>query len=616
MHQPCVKPATVHVLVVSLRTRRCHPQPSHGYCPGGRHVLALELLQRATIRGVGTLIVKPAHVGNTSLEIISPDQARRVVSITQSPFLIGRGGDTGNHVQLADPRISRQCAAIVSEGDRWHVQDRGHRAGIFVNGEKTDRRSLESGDIISFGLDNSYQIVFRSSAAESAVQNMLTRIGVSPGDSSTGLQKLNLLLEATSLLHSQLPLDSVLGTMLDHAIGITKADRGLLLEPDANGALRVRLARGSGNVALPVEALAPSQTALRQAIEQKSAVITEDLNRADLALQAAQSIVAQSLRAVIVIPLYAVSHAAAGDSADSSERGHFLGVVYLDSRRSTAFSKLDRQILDALAVQAASILDNARLVERERQRQRLEQELNIARDIQQALIPHGFRDFPYFAVSGIHSPCHAVGGDYFDVFPVSEDRTAFLVADVSGKGLGAALLTTMLQGALSAMTIGEDPVRVFNHINRFLCGHAEVGRYATMFFGILDRTGGLVFINAGHPSPLIVRRGEVTELLTEGSFPVGLIAQADYTANTATLELGDTLALFSDGVTEAMDLDEQFYGVGRLREVLSAQPADAPVDRVQKKVLESIADFTRGANQNDDITLLLLRYRAAESAAL
>ena len=215
-----------------------------------------------------------------------------------------------------------------------------------------------------------------------------------------------------------------------------------------------------------------------------------------------------------------------------SRRGHFLGVLYLDSRRPTAFSKLDRQILDALAVEAASILDNARLVERERQRQRMEQELNIARDIQQALLPHGFRDFPYLSVTGTHTPCLAVGGDYFDVFPMSDDRTAFLVADVSGKGLGAALLTTMLQGALSGMTIGADPVRVFNHINRFLCEHAEVGRYATMFFGILDREGKLVFINAGHPSPLILRHGEVTELYTEGSFPVGLVPEADFTATT------------------------------------------------------------------------------------
>ena len=169
------------------------------------------------------------------------------------------------------------------------------------------------------------------------------------------------------------------------------------------------------------------------------------------------------------------------------QRGQFLGILYLDSRRPAAFSKLDRQILDALAVEAASILDNARLVERERQRQRLEQELSIAREIQQALLPRGFGEFPHLAISAVNTPCHAVGGDYFDVFPMSDDRTAFVIADVAGKGIGAALLTTMLQGALTGMTLGADPARVFHHINDFLCKHSDVGKYATMFFGMLDR---------------------------------------------------------------------------------------------------------------------------------
>ena len=445
---------------------------------------------------------------------------------------------------------------------------------------------------------------------------MLTRIqSISSGGSSAGgLHKLNLLLEATMLLHSQLPLDSVLGTMLDHAISITDADRGLLLEPDSTGALRVRLARRTGGMSLPLEGLAPSQTALRQALEKKSAVITEDLAQADIKLQDAMSIVAQRLRAVVAIPLYAMSRANSTASSGHSNRGHFLGVVYLDSRRPAAFSKLERQILDALAVEAASILDNARLVEYERQRQRLEQELSIARDIQQALLPRGFRDFPHLAVSGVNVPCLSVGGDYFDVFPMKNDRTAFLIADVSGKGLGAALLTTMLQGALSGMTMGADPAGVFNHLNNFLCEHAEVGKYATMFFGILGEHGELEYINAGHPSPILLRPGEVAEPFTEGSLPVGLVAAADYKTARVTLEAGDTLVLFSDGVTEAADPDDELFGVPRLREALAGQH-DAPLDHIQKTIFDSVEKFSRGASQGDDITVLLVRYRAASQSA-
>ncbi|HYM07725.1 MAG TPA: SpoIIE family protein phosphatase [Terriglobales bacterium] len=555
-------------------------------------------------------------IGENALEVISPDGSRRVVRISGSPFLIGRGEEAGNHLPLDDPRISRQCAAIISEPQGCVLEDLGYRRGIFVNGTKVDRRFLANGDVITFGLEQSYEIVFRSSKAETSVESMLTLIGGITGKNvpSSGLGKLNLLLEATSLLHSDLPLETVLGTMLDHAIAITQADRGLLLEAEDSGGLRIRLARGKGCVDLPTEGVAPSQTALRQATAQRSSVITEDLSNADTALQAAQSIVSQSLRAIVAIPLYSVTRGNSADSADQSGQGHFLGIVYLDSRRPTAFSKLDRQILDALGVEAASILDNARLVERERQRQRLEQELNIAREIQQALLPRGFRDFPYFAVTGLHTPCHAVGGDYFDVFPLSDDRTVVVVADVSGKGLGAALLTTMLQGAFSSMTTGTDPVQVLNNLNRFLCEHSEVGRYATLFFSILDRDGQISFVNAGHPSPLILRSGEVTELVSEGSFPVGLIPEAKFAAKTASLLPGDTLILFSDGVTEAMDPEEQLFGVSRLQEVLSGQQ-DTPLEDLQKKVLKSVETFTRGASQADDITVLLLRYRASALAA-
>jgi serine phosphatase RsbU (regulator of sigma subunit) len=559
----------------------------------------------------------PPLANEAVLEVVSPDGARRYVRITQTPFMIGRGAETGNHLQLSDRRISRNCAAVVIEANRFYVEDRGQRRGLFVNGEKVESRELQDGDAITFGLEDSYEILFRSagSSNDDSLPQLLTRMEhiTSSEPTGGGLFKLKRLLEATSLLHSQLPLDVVLGHMLDHAVSVTDADRGLLLESDAAATLKVKLARRSGGLRLPPESLTPSQTAIQLALKQESPVITEDLAQADMDLQAAQSIVAQRLRAVVVIPLYAMSRAKTDESMINIKRGDFLGVLYLDSRRPAAFSKLDRQILDALAADAASILDNARLVEKERERQRLEEQINIARDIQQALLPRDFREFPHLAVTGFNLPCLSVGGDYFDVFPLSDGRTAFLIADVSGKGLGAALLTTMLQGALSGMTLGTDPARVFNHVNRFLCGHSEVGRYATMFFGILDQDGHLEYINAGHPSPFLIRHGVAEEAFTEGSYPVGLVPEAEYTAVCLKLEPGDTLVLFSDGVTEAMDPDEQLFGVPRLKQVLTGQ-TQCPLENIQKCVLEAVENFTRGAHQADDVTLLIVRYQATAAA--
>jgi serine phosphatase RsbU (regulator of sigma subunit) len=549
------------------------------------------------------------------LEVISPDGARKYVRVTQTPFLIGRGAETGNHLQLTDRRISRNCAAIVVEANKYYLEDRGQRRGLFVNGEKVESRALNDGDVITFGLEDSYQMMFRaaSGTSEESIPQLLTRIDHMTSAESTGggLKKLNVLLEATALLHSQLPLDSVLAKMIDHAVAVTDADRGLLLEAEEGRieSLKVRLARRTGAQRLPPESMAPSGTAIQLAVKQQSPVITEDLAQAEMNLQAAASIVAQGLRAVVVIPLYATSRASSEGSAANMRRGEFLGVLYLDSKRPTAFSRLDRQILDALAADAASILDNARLVEKERERQMLEQQIAIARDIQQALLPKNFREYPFLSVSGVNFPCLSVGGDYFDVFPLDDKRTAFLLADVSGKGLGAALLTTMLQGALSGMTLGTDPARVFNHVNRFLCDHAEVGRYATMFFGILDDAGRLEFINAGHPSPILIRKDTVEEAFTEGSFPVGLVPEAAFTTTMLQLQPNDTMVLFSDGVTEAMDPEEELYGVPRLRGVLQGKP-DMQLDEIQKAILESVENFARGARQADDLTLLLVRYRA------
>ena len=562
-------------------------------------------------------VTEPSLETEAVLEVVAPDGTRERVTVTPSPFLIGRA-ENENHLRLSDGRISRHCAAIVRDDCGFRLEDRGNRYGLFVNGAKVEQQTLRDGDLIAFGIDGCYQIVVHlaslpAPSAEPSVENLLTRIGTRLDFGGTamhgGLNKLNLLLEATSLLHSRLPLESVLGTMLDHAISITHADRGLLIEPGDAGAMRVRLARSSKGESLPAEALSPSQTAINRAIGRKSSVITENLNLAGLDLKDAESIVVQGLRAVVAIPLYASSRAAA-DTGAPLDPGTLLGVIYLDSRRIAAFSAIDRQILDALALEAASIMDNARLVERERERQRLEQELSIARNIQQAIIPQGLHDFPYLAVTGMHRPCTEVGGDYFDVVPVTEDRTAILIADVSGKGLGAALVTTMLLGALSGLSTGADPAQVFSQINRLLCLHSEVGRYATMFIGVLSRDGTFEYIKAGHPSPLLLRKGNVTELYTEGSFPVGLILEADFPSARIELEPDDTLVLFSDGVTEAENTSHELFELSGLSQALTGHE-NTPVEALQQSILESVQAFTKGASQSDDITLLVVRYRKA-----
>ncbi|WP_263351922.1 SpoIIE family protein phosphatase [Acidicapsa acidisoli] len=542
------------------------------------------------------------------------DLPQQVIAITELPFFIGRGQENGNHLSLDDMRISRKCAAISAGSSGFFIEDRGQREGIFVNGEPAHAHWLANGDRIRLGTDNACQLVFRLSpeamAQEKAETKLRSILGSMGNNSADELNGLKLLLEATSLMHSELPLESVLATMLDHAIVVTHADRGMLLEPDESGVLQVELARGQGGKSLEPEAMNPSRSVLGRAIELETAVVNEDLNLAEMNLQSAQSVVLQLLRSSVVIPLYGGPRRQAGSSAETTHR-QLLGAVYLDSKRTATFSALDRQILDALGAQAGSILENARLIEQERERQRLEQELSIAREIQQALIPQGLQDYPNFAIAGFHRPCNEVGGDYFDVFPVPDGRIAILIADVSGKGLGAALVATILQGALSGITLDVDPARVFGYLNRLLCSRAAIGRFVTMFFGLIDPDGTLEFIRAGHPSPLVMRQGIVSELYSGGSFPVGLVEEASYTSSRFQLEPEDTLLLYTDGVTEAEDRFGKLFQDTRLQETFG-QYKDAPLKATQEGILSAVENFSQGASQSDDITLLLVRYRGPE----
>jgi serine phosphatase RsbU (regulator of sigma subunit) len=531
-----------------------------------------------------------AALPKAALEVVAPDGNSTVLTIHCSPFLIGRGADSGNHAQLADRRISRQCAALVFDGRSFRLEDRGQKRGLFINGVKAPEAvMLRDGDSITFGLPDSYELIFRSDDA--SLPKLLNRMEHLTGTDTGagGLRNLNLL--------------------LDQAINLTNADRGLLLEPSVDGTTRVRVARQRGGVTLPSEGLEPSKTAIRASLEQKRGVVTEDVALADQNLQAAQSVIAQRLRAVVVIPLFGMGERTGSDS-EIVQPGQLIGVLYMDSRRPAAFSKLERKILDTLAAEAAIVMENARLVVLERERERLEREIGIARDIQRALLPAEFHRYPYLEVTGSNQSCLEVGGDYYDLFNLGPERIAFVLADVSGKGLGAALMTTMLQGALSATTFGQHPGETFEHINTFLCEHAQVERYATMFFGTLASDGRLEYINAGHPSPVLIRAGKVETPFPAESCPVGLIPEMKFSSAVVMLQPGDTLVLFSDGVSEMLDPDQKEYGVDRLKEAVSSATS-APLADLQETILDSVRQFARGARQADDVTLLLLRYTGA-----
>jgi serine phosphatase RsbU (regulator of sigma subunit) len=238
----------------------------------------------------------------------------------------------------------------------------------------------------------------------------------------------------------------------------------------------------------------------------------------------------------------------------------------------------------------------------------MEEELGVARNIQQNLLPPALPAEGWFRAAGSSVASHEVGGDYFDLLPVSSTCWATVVADVAGKGVSSALLASLLQGAFLAVSDSSALMKeIVERINRFLSERTEGGKYATVFYSLLDRGGRLRYINAGHCAPIVAPVNDSLRYLETTGMPVGLLAEATFEVEETLLGAGDRLVIYSDGVSEAQSPAGEFYGRRRLREVILANPK-ASCRQLHDAIQESVRTFTDSAPQSDDITLVVLQY--------
>ncbi len=244
-----------------------------------------------------------------------------------------------------------------------------------------------------------------------------------------------------------------------------------------------------------------------------------------------------------------------------------------------------------------------------RERDALERELNVAREVQRELLPHAAPRFEGLELAGVCQPAIAVGGDYYDYLQHADGRPGLVLADISGKGVPAALLMASLQASVrSLFHTAADPGQLNARLNDALCRSSSLSRYATAFLADFDPgTRRLTYSNAGHLPALIIR-GEQTLRCEEGGMPIGLFEGVTYKTGTLTLVPGDLLALFTDGVTEAPAPGGEEFGVGRLADVLRAH-LDRPVDAALQAVLDALLDWSGPVAPHDDVTLVLARVR-------
>jgi len=569
--------------------------------------------------------MSPSDLAEARLEVSDP-RGRRLVPLREHVTRLGRARD--NHVRVIDGHVSKRHAEILRRGKSYVLRDVGSRAGVFCNGAVVRERELREGDVILLGKVCSARIVFRTGegarSKDSVFLTAFTDRGVhehgntaasaepkSPAPSTaglSGLQNLARFLDLSRTLSGHLSPDEVVETVVDMAIEMTNAERGFVVLVGPDDQLRFVAVRGCDNAASAPPAI--SETIARQAVESKKPTIIADVAMDD-GLAIAHSVVDLRLGSVIAIPLR--RHVMPDKDRGVQATDEVFGVLWLDSQKKRrAFGEVDLGILETLARDASSAIENARLLREAEQKRRMEEELVRAKEVQSAFVPDEYWSLDHFDVAGSYVPCHDLGGDYLGQFRHGKDAAAFAVADVCGKGMHAALLAAALQGALLVeFGTGRSLADVVAGANRVISEIAPVGKFISMVSCSLAPDGTLSYVNAGH-CPLILVRADSVEHLVTGGVALGLTNTLEYAEHTVQMAPGDTAILYTDGVLEAMNDDREPFGSERLEaEVAGAhgQPAAATCARL----LAAVEAFSGGEAADDDTTLMVISYRQPES---
>ena len=521
---------------------------------------------------------------------------RRIVPIAKGQFEIGRRET--NDLRLAGSEVSRDHAEIALQDNHFVVRDRNSRYGTYVNGEQVAERTLAHGDRIRLGRTGGAEMVFLLADSPPPVERATT---TAIGD----LRQIAVLLEGLRALGSGRVVDDVLSLVLDSGIEVSGAERGFIMLAAPTGELEFKMARGKGRTTLPGSSFATSRKIPEEVFRTGEPRIVADLLDGELANMHTGT-VALGIRHVLCVPLRLVRYL---DRAEAVGEERRIGVLYLDNReKGTLLSNSTRAALETLATEAAVAIENARLYRETMEKARMEQEMRIAAEIQQALLPKAARSGVFFKAAAASLPCRSIGGDFYDYVDLSNGSLGFALGDVAGKGPPAALLSAMMQGIFAAQAASSDPPSLtVSRVNLALYRRGIESRFVTLMYGALYPDGRLQYCNAGHNPPLVVGPTDFRRLERGGPI-VGLFEGATYEEETVTLTVGDWLIVYSDGVSEALSAEGEEYGESRIltcvRKNLDMEP-----QTMLESLFADVRDFARGAAQSDDITAMVLRFR-------
>ena len=530
--------------------------------------------------------------------------------VTGDRLVIGRS--SSSDLPLADRFLSRHHARIVRDGERYLVEDLGSRNGTLLNGTPVMAPTpLGPGDEIRIsgsvltvrdpaeedGSSIASHTVFRPVAELLAQEASRASAPTDRHDLERYAARLRLLNDVHRALGSALAQHELHDLILDRLFEHLRPDQGGIYLFTSEGKLELAASRSRGG-GLP--RLLQSQSLIREVTEKKLGALVLDA-QTDARFAAAHSMLAAGIRSLLAAPLLA-------------EDGAALGMVILHSNAAVKlFSEEDLELLVSLASVAAMRLRNIALAEEAAQRRVLEEELGLARRIQERLLPAELPQLAGWQIHGHNTPSRHVSGDLYQAVPQREGAAcAVMIADVAGKGVAASLLAASVEAlAAGALEDGLPPPEACARISRLLYQRTPQEKYATAFLAVVEAGGGRVeYANAGHNPGLVVRAGGEVEQLGPTGVPLGLLPNMPYRAATVQLAAGDSLVLYTDGITEAANEADEELGLERLvdvcREHRSASPGEL-ADSIER----TVAAFVGSRPPADDCTLLIVRRSAA-----
>lgn len=533
------------------------------------------------------------------LVIHTSDGKTRTLPLDLDRYTLGRS--SANELCYAeDAGLSRQHLALEREGDDWVVRDLNSKNGTFVNGNRlTAPHHMTADDRITAGhltlefadrapLPANTVIFVEGNSPTSASTTVVTSLQglLNQEKEIEGGAQMRALIRVGRELSGNMPLTELFQLIMNLSIDTVGAARGVLMTLEGDE-LVVRAARGEG--------FRISSKVRDRVIKEKTSLLVRDA-RLDEAFAERMSIVQQQIRSMLAAPL------------QTDDR--VIGLIYLDSPHFVhEFTKDDLNLLTVMANVAAIRIEHTRLAEVEQAERILARDLEQAAEIQRRLLPTSAPVVPGIDLAGYNAPCRTVGGDYYDFMTYPDGRVAMLVGDVAGKGMPAALLMSSLQARVQVLF--DDPVdlaALVTRLNRIITSNCPSNRFISFFFGVMEpKTGVLTYVNAGHNPPLLVHRTGVVERLESTGLILGILAAAPYHQRTCTLEPGDVVVLFSDGVTEAVrpNVDEEF-GEERLAQIL-ADLRHLSAGSIIESINQQVYEFTGGAPPADDITLVIAK---------